>query len=286
MDFFEVNGHGRLKPKTIQNYETSLRAVAPLFSELSLDEIRTDQLKQLVRERRKTVSDTSVKRDLAFVSSVFSHAIGTMPQAPETNPVLSFSKRHLKEQARTRWLRPHEYDRLIESCQNPTQALVIKTATLTGMRHTELSSLRKGMINFQKKEVILDVDLTKNGKERVVPLCASLCFDLEQLCLRTPGDLVFCYMHGATREWRSYQNFSNFWDGVRTRANLKDVRFHDLRHTFASWWVQANGDLLRLRDILGHSSLQMVQRYAHLNTGGHHAEINEVFETHFAHSLE
>ena len=230
-----------------------------------------------IRTRRKTVSDTSVKRDLAFVSSVFSHVIETMPNAPAVNPVIHLPKRGMVEVSRTRWLRPTEYEKLMSACSNDAHREIIFTAVHTGMRHSELVGLRKTMINFKRQEVTLEAEDVKSNRERVIPLCDSLCAMLEGLCARMPGDLVFAYMSPTSREWQPYGNFSNFWRGARTRAKLKDVRFHDLRHTFASWWVQAGGDLLRLRDILGHSSLKMVEKYAHLDTAAHHQEVRKVF---------
>lgn len=267
-----------MKPKTRSNYQTSLRAVDPILGELSLFEINREVLKELVRYRRKTVTATSVRRDLAFVSSVISHAMETLPEAPEHNPVIAFSKRHLKENVRDRWLRPHEYDRLIAACTNKTQEVIIEMACHTGMRHGEILGLRKGMINFSKQEITLPGRMTKNGKERVIPLCDTLCHNLAQLCQNAPDDLVFCYLDPTTHRWKSYGTFANSWNAVRKRANLMDVRFHDLRHTFASWWAQSGGNLMFLQEILGHSSGQMVQRYAHLNTVAYHDEIRRVFE--------
>ncbi len=58
--------------------------------------------------------------------------------------------------------------------------------------------------------------------------------------------------------------FRTAWDAAVRRAKLADLRFHDLRHTFASWAVQRRVTLPELKDLLGHSSLAMVQRYAHL----------------------
>lgn len=281
VDFFEVRARD-LRPKTISNYQTSLRAVDPIIGELTLFDINREILKLLVRTRRETVSDTSVRRDLAFVSSVFSHAIETMPGAPEANPVISFSKRHLKENQRVRWLRPQEYERILDSCTNETQKVLVETAVHTGMRHGELVALRKSMIDFNRQEVTLHVDMTKSGRERIIPLCDTLCRSLEQLCSQVPGEKVFAYVDKTSHQWKPYTSFKNSWTGIRARANLKEVRFHDLRHTFASWWVQSGGNLLHLRDILGHSSLQMVQRYAHLNTAAHHEEIRKVF----GHSLD
>lgn len=281
VDFFEVKGRN-LREKTLSNYRTSLRTVDPFLGHLTLFDIGREVLKDLVRERRKTVSDTSVRRDLAFVSSVFSHAIETMPGAPEHNPVLSFSKRHLKENERVRWLRPREYQKLLDACSNDMQQIILQTAVHTGMRHGELVALRKSMIDFDRKEITLDVDTTKSKRERVIPLCDTLCQSLEKLCSRIPGDLVFAYVDQRSQRWRPYTSFKSSWQGIMKRSGLENTRFHDLRHTFASWWVQSGGNLMHLRDILGHSSLQMVQRYAHLNTAAHHQEIRKVF----GHSLD
>ncbi len=154
------------------------------------------------------------------------------------------------------------------------------------MRHGKLVSLRKPMIDFERREITLDVDITKSKRERIIPLCNTLCRSLEKLCSETPDDLVFAYVDPRTRSWRAYTSFKNSWENIRERSGVKNIRFHDLRHTFASWWVQSGGDLLPLRDILGHSSLQMVQRYAHLDTAGHHQAIQEVFKTQFGHRGE
>ena len=277
VDFFDVKSRpGQLAPATLRHYRGSLRAVDPILGHLTLDAINADVLKDLVRARRATVSDTAVRRDLAFVSSVITHAMETMPKAPEHNAVISFSKKHLKENARVRWLRRTEYERLLKACSNEVQELIIKTAVHTGMRHSELCALRASMIDFDRGEITLPADVTKNDRERVIPLCAWLCHELQELCLEDL-DLVFYYTRMARRRPVPYTSFNGFWRNVKTRAGLKDLRIHDLRHTFASWWVQGGGGLMELRDVLGHSSLQMVQRYAHLNTGARHEQIRKVF---------
>jgi integrase len=56
-------------------------------------------------------------------------------------------------------------------------------------------------------------------------------------------------------------------------SGIKDFCWHDLRHTFASWWVQSGGDLYRLSRVLGHSTLQMSARYGHLHTDDLHDEL-------------
>ena len=68
------------------------------------------------------------------------------------------------------------------------------------------------------------------------------------------------------------------FEGACARAGIEDFRFHDLRHTFASWWVQDGGDLYRLSRILGHATLQMTARYGHLRTNDLHDELERVHQ--------
>lgn len=63
------------------------------------------------------------------------------------------------------------------------------------------------------------------------------------------------------------------------RAGIEDFRFHDLRHTFASWFVQGGGDLFRLSRILGHATLEMSARYSHLRTDDLHDEVQRVAQS-------
>jgi integrase/recombinase XerD len=277
--FFETKAR-HLKGSTLKCYQISLRNVDPFLGHLTLEEVSTEVLKSFIAaRRRKGVTDATIKRDLAFVSSVFSNAIETLPKGPSVNPVLMFPKRGLKENPRSRWLRKSEFERLLEACSCDMQRMIIKTAVYTGMRHGELVSLRKHHLDFHRQEVRLDPNITKNGKERIVPLCDWLCLELEQLCSTTPDDLVFCYQDLKTGAYHPYVSFSNWWKGVRSRSRVSDLRFHDLRHTFASWFMQGGGDIYTLRGLLGHSSISTSQGYAHLNTGSLHQAIRHIFDT-------
>ncbi len=65
----------------------------------------------------------------------------------------------------------------------------------------------------------------------------------------------------ASGNWDSYRTS---WDTTLAHAGIEDCKFHDLRHTYASWLVQAGRPILEVRDLLGHASLSMTMRYAHL----------------------
>jgi len=95
------------------------------------------------------------------------------------------------------------------------------------------------------------LDVTKNGRRREVPLNGR-------------ADAVLA-RRGSHAHGRVSGSNWNAFEGAVARAKLEDFRFHDLRHTFASWTVQRGATLQEVKDLLGHSTLAMVMRYAYLS---------------------
>lgn len=272
VDFFETHARN-LRHHTQVNYRVNLKTVDPYFGRRSLGRITVNDLKVFMAARRRQVSDTTVKRELMFVSSVYTHAMTNMVGGPEFNPVLALPRNRLKENKRTRWLTAFEYQRLLEACRNDMHRSIIEVAAHTGMRSGELKALRKSMIDWKRAEIHLPGWLNKNNRPRVIPLNGHALRTLETVCETAPEDLVFWHSTPAL----PYQQFQPYFRKARAAAGLEDVRFHDLRHTFASWWVQQGGSIFALKEILGHSSLAMVQRYAHLDTASAHREMQRTF---------
>ena len=147
---------------------------------------------------------------------------------------------------------------------------VIEVAVETGLRQDELLGLRWDQIDLERREVRLTV--TKSSRPRVVPLSAG---SVAIFVATAPiGNSPFVFNNPRTGQryrnlWQSFQKACN-------RAGISDFRWHDLRHTFASWHVQSGVDLYRLSRILGHSTLQMTTRYAHLATEQLHEAVSGV----------
>jgi len=127
-------------------------------------------------------------------------------------------------------------------------------ARRTGMRRSEVLGMTWERVDRARGVVMLDV--TKSGKRREVPLNSRADAVLARRGSKSSG-LVF-----ATKRW---DHFRTAWENAVARAKLADFHFHDLRHTFASWAVQRGATLQEVKDLLGHSSLAMVMRYAHLS---------------------
>lgn len=283
VDFFEVKSRN-LKPKTLVGYKQNLKTIDKFFGNEFLADIGRLELQRFVGHRRRSVSDTTVRRELAFLSTVITHAIDAMPNGPEHNPVTAFSKKSMKEKTRDRWLSSEEYQRLLDACWIESHRDIIQFACMTGMRHGELTALRKPMFQIGNRRLILPGSLTKNGTPRVVPLAPAALRTAKKLCGTSPGELFF-WFEGKQGKPTPYSSFRGFFGSARIRAGLNDVRFHDLRHTFASWYVQAGGQLETLQRLLGHGSMQMVQRYAYLDMRSAHQQADEVFQEAFPHSF-
>ncbi|MGL5041181.1 MAG: tyrosine-type recombinase/integrase [Aeromonas sp.] len=165
---------------------------------------------------------------------------------------------------RSRFLSDDEIGRLLDACQHSTWErlhLIVHMALVTGARRSELLGLRWSDLDFQRKTAILH--LTKNGEIRNLALTTSLIAELMQW--REIGD---GYLFPNPRHLNEpMRNFDRFWYSALVSAEINDFRFHDLRHSSASIMAKTGASLLELADHLGHKSMTMVKRYAHLSTG-------------------
>jgi integrase len=150
------------------------------------------------------------------------------------------------------------------------------TAINTGGRQGELAALTWDKVDFERRLITIDRSFagpTKAEDVRYVPILDSLLPVLRAWRLMCPGQLLFPTLAGTMLQ-PSARVFQETLHAVLDRAGFpktqvgKRVRryivFHDLRHTFASLWVANGGDLFRLQKILGHKTVQMTMRYAHL----------------------
>jgi len=161
-------------------------------------------------------------------------------------------------EGRLRWLTPEEANRLLDVCRESRNADLldlVEFGLFTGLRQGEELSLTWDRVDRARGVILLDV--TKNGRRREVPLNSRADAVLARRARVNSTGLVF-----GTRRWDHFR--TAFQTAVR-RAQLVDFHYHDLRHTFASWAVQRGATLQEVKDLLGHSSLAMVIRYAHLS---------------------
>jgi integrase len=138
--------------------------------------------------------------------------------------------------------------------------LVVLIALTTGMRASEIFGLRWPDIMYSEGLIAVRAKL-KGGRMRYVPMTPELAEELRRFPVVISDDRIFPPRAGAEGTRRRLEG--SFEDLLR-RAKIKEFRFHDLRHTFASWYMMIGGDLYELAKILGHSNIKMTERYAKL----------------------
>jgi integrase len=138
--------------------------------------------------------------------------------------------------------------------------LIVLTALTTGMRASEVFGLRWPDVMYAEGLLAVRAKL-KGGKMRYVPLLPEVAGELKRYPIVISDDRVFPPRKGAYGNRRRLEG--SFEDLLR-RAKISNFRFHDLRHTFASWYMMNGGDLYELAKILGHSNIKMTERYAKL----------------------
>jgi integrase len=171
--------------------------------------------------------------------------------------------------------------------------LIVLIAVTTGMRSSEIFGLRWLDVMYGEGLLAVRAKL-KGGKMRYVPMPPELASELKRYSeavandkLRVvainDSDRIFPPEPGATS---GRQRVEGSFEDLLERAGIEDFRFHDLRHTFASWYMMNGGDLYELAKILGHSNIKMTERYAKLarqhiaRTGSTAREIWKLMEQH------
>ena len=215
-----------------------------------------------VSYRSKPRSTATVNRYFSTLSRVFAVAVKEWEWI-EDSPLQNISK--LEEPAgRTRFLSEQEIKRLLDACvalshQDLYTAVVLALSTCA--RRMEIMSLRWQHVDL--KLGVIYLHKTKNKTSRAIPLQG---YALELLRTRyqrsvAPSALVF----PSRLKPNQPVSLRASWEKALTLSGIKDFRWHDLRHTGASYLAMQGASLTELSEILGHKTLQMVKRYAHLS---------------------
>jgi len=216
--------------------------------------------------RLKSVSNSTVLRELQSLSAMLNHARMEWGYALSSNPVQSIRKPKAN-MGRTRRLSLEEEHWLISALEpkgrnehgqflNGTRNLwilpIVQLALETAMRRGELLELRWEHVNLAKRVAYLP--MTKNGESRTVPL-SSIAHVILSSLPRSIDGRVFPITANA---------FKLAWERSCERAGIENLHFHDLRHEATSRLFEKGLNLMEVASITGHKTLQMLQRYTHL----------------------
>ena len=231
------------------------RMLDPYLGTLTLNQINGDVIWSVVQgELKKGNKPATVNRYLALIRSLLRMA------RDEWQWIDSIPKIRLLpgEVERDRWLTREEAERLIQACP-PHLAALVQFALATGCRAREITGLEWGRVDLNSQTALINE--TKNGTPRGVPLNCDAVAVLERVVGKHPR-----YSFTYRGQPIGGQISNTAWQNAVAEAGLKDFRFHDLRHTWASWHRQAGTSCDELKDLGGWKSRHMVDRYAKFAT--------------------
>ncbi|WP_366521851.1 tyrosine-type recombinase/integrase [Herbaspirillum rubrisubalbicans] len=197
-------------------------------------------------------SNATVNRMLALLRAILKLAVTDWNWLPTVPHI-----RLLREPSRRiRYLSPAQASRLLAELP-PHLAAMAAFSLATGLRRSNVTGLCWTQVNLDRRIVLFHGDEMKNGRPFAIPLND----DAMRILLVRMGShpqYVFTY-----KGKKIVQASTAAWYKALGRAGISDFRWHDLRHTWASWHIQSGTPLLALQELGGWESVEMVRRYAH-----------------------
>jgi integrase/recombinase XerD len=259
-----------IKPGSVTRYRVSGKALIPHFHGKMLSEVNKATIQDFIRKRRAAgVTDSTIRKDIACLSSALTCAVEW--DLTEHNIVKSLPRKSLaKTNDRVRWLRTKERAALIAVCDERMRQ-IIETLIGTGMRLGELCTLEYRNVDGKRMEIYLEK--TKTDAPRTIPITAHVWLQIRLQPRSLLHEYVFSDENG--KPW-SVTRLSKRIAYRIAAAKIDDFRPHDLRHTFASDYMQNGGKIERLQLILGHSRIGQTSKYSHLSTEDLHEDMERV----------
>jgi len=255
-------GHRRSGKATSQRIKA---AWAPFLDDDMTALSRESLMDHRAQRLKNGIQVTTLNRDRIALMALLNSAAedGLIP----ANPVPGFKRLKEEHDQRVRFLSPNERTRFMAALEDQPDyfQVMVRLALLSGMRRGELLQLTWPNVDLRRKEITVRAHTAKGARTRVIPLPSPAVemlrgwrddqsvTDLDRHVFLNPD--TGHPFRGVKRRWA---------DLVRD-AKVQDFRFHDCRHDYASRLVEAGIDLYRVKELLGHSSIELTQRYAHLS---------------------
>lgn len=209
------------------------------------------------KRRGEGLEKHSINREITIARAAMRHVAEVHGVAI---PALHWEKLKTEEPPpRQRYLDFDDWERLLTGA-HPSIKPILICAVTTGLRKSNILTMDWGQVRLSAKRIVMTVKGNKIHEVRISPLLAAA---LSAMPKRT----------GRVFDTR---NFEKRWRAAMKAAELVDFRFHDLRHTFASWARQAGADIADVKDALGHSDISMTMRYAHIRPDAQNTAFDRV----------
>jgi integrase len=236
-----------------------MKQLNEVFGNLDMKDLNTRAIEQWQSKRLEYNKPSTVNRLLATLK----HMVNKGVQWKMVDDSVLKQVRNVKllpeNNRRLRFLSVEECQTLIDCCA-PHLKPIVTVALHTGMRRSEILSLKWEQIDLTHGFILLDT--SKNGERREIPIDNTLSEMFEEMPHSIESINVF-----TDRDGNPYKDVKTSFHTALRKAGISDFRFHDLRHCFASHLVMSGVDLVSVKELLGHKSLTMTMRYSHLSHG-------------------
>ncbi|MGR5236276.1 tyrosine-type recombinase/integrase [Vibrio alfacsensis] len=240
------------------------------LGDLPVGKITRPKVKTELRKLLKQCTPATVNRYKAALGTLYRFLLEEYDV--DHNPVRGIPN-YAENNERTRFLDDDELPRLLATCKVSgwdRLYLLVLLAITTGGRRSELIRCRWESVNFKTRTIHLGI--TKNGEQRLLTLTQDAIEEL--MAFRRSSGYVFPL---PKQPDTYFKNFDCYWKEAMKTASVDNFRFHDLRHTCASMLAMNGASLLEICQVLGHKSITMTQRYAHLCVSHKQALTERVF---------
>lgn len=259
-----LDSAGWKQKRSAARNETSLKALNKKFKNTLLKDIRPNMVRDYMTDRLKEVKPATINRERSLLVSILYAAAAD--DLIESNPIGQKGVKRLEEnngreqRILNLGLTDDDMRRLVD-CADPKIRPVIKIALLTGMRLSEILSLKWNQIDFSGLRLTIPVASSKSKRERTIPLSRDLFETIR--AIKREGSFLFPNKNTGTHTKSIQKSFIAACDKAKIPYGRDDgIVFHDLRHVAASQLVKVI-DVVTASRILGHSSVEMTMRYVH-----------------------
>jgi len=254
-----VENQTKLTKRGFQTYVSLLRNLVEYFGDFFIDEIndyhceqyKKSMINKKCKKRNKTISPSYINRNLSLLRSLLNKAVrwGYL----SSNPVKKIE--FFKEEPKERILTHDEMKKLLKEARQPLKNVIL-VALNTGMRRSEIYHLEWNQVNIEER--FITVQKTKSRKLRRIPLNKIMVHLFTRLHSQNGFNR---YVFTNPKRGTPYVFCHNVWKKLLKRTYIENVKFHDLRHCFATYALLNGGNIISLKETLGHADISTTSRY-------------------------
>lgn len=245
----------KAEKRSLKSDQSNIRWLNTFLSGVPLRDIDSEVVAFLRKKKIASgASNATVNRMLALLRAILRMAV-TEWEWMHSAPNVRLLREPLR---RIRFLSPNQAVRLLAELP-PHLAAMAAFSLATGLRRANVTGLQWGQVDMKRRIAWFDGDEMKSGNSQAIPLNDDA---MRVLVARHGVHPVYVFTYKGNR---IVQASTAAWYKALERAGIHNFRWHDLRHTWASWHVQSGTPLLALQELGGWESAEMVRRYAHFS---------------------